>query len=271
MEKNNFTDRTVEQTSDNFVSTSSPERVVNTHEKSLYSERVTDTQENSNNNDRNTYEVVFFIKYHIPNIPRPSKEDAETFFNNYGVVHHINYPQNRNFMFVFMTSLNTPVEHRRTRTTISQIIRDMTPENKFHITVANSNRGGYRNNYRRQNMYNMDYRPRVDTRQLNQYDPNDQVQRQNRRPFTEQENNQNRRFYKRPFIEQENNQTKKYYKTDVMPGVNDRNSRRIDTFRDRRTQRSQLEQGNNQTRRLLKRPFTEQDTFQRRNPNTYEK
>ena len=258
MEKNNFTDRTVEQTSDNFVSTSSPEQVSN-------------TQNTTNSKDRNTYEVVFFIKYHIPNIPRPSKEDAETFFNNYGVVHHINYPQNRNFMFVFMTSLNTPVEHRRTRTTISQIIRDMTPENKFHITVANSNRGRFRNNYRGQNMYNMDYRPRVDTRHLNQLDPNDQLQRQNRRPFTEQENNQNRRFYKKPFMEQENNQTKKYYKTDVMPGVNDRNSRRIDTFRDRRTQRSQLEQGNNQTRRLLKRPFTEQDTFQRRNPNTYEK
>jgi len=41
-----------------------------------------------------------------------------------------------------MSSLNTTEEHRRTRATIGQIIKDITPENRFHITVASSNRNG---------------------------------------------------------------------------------------------------------------------------------
>jgi hypothetical protein len=40
-----------------------------------------------------------------------------------------------------MTSLNTTSEYRRTRITIENIINDMTPENRFHITVASSNHG----------------------------------------------------------------------------------------------------------------------------------
>lgn len=111
-----------------------------------------------NENDRVNYEVVFFVKYNQN--PRPSSEELTALFNNYGVVHHINCPENRNFAFIFMTSLNTEVEHRRTRTTICKIIQDMTPETRFHITVANSNYNrfnqrpfnrynnrGYRNNY----------------------------------------------------------------------------------------------------------------------------
>lgn len=89
---------------------------------------------------RINYEVVFFAKY-FASFPRPSKEEMETFFNNYGVVHHINYPEGRNFAFIFMTSLNTTAEHRRTRTTISQIYNDMPSTARFHLTVASSNRG----------------------------------------------------------------------------------------------------------------------------------
>lgn len=85
------------------------------------------------------YEVVFFVRYNVPNVPRPSDEQIKTFFNKYGVVHHVKCPENRNFAFVYMTSLNTSAEHRRTRATISQIIHEMTPENRFHITVASSN------------------------------------------------------------------------------------------------------------------------------------
>lgn len=88
---------------------------------------------------RQHYEVVFFVRYNI-NL-RPSAEDLTTYFNKYGQVHHINCPNNKNFAFIFMTSLNIGVEHRRTRATIGQIIRDMTPETRFHITVASSNRG----------------------------------------------------------------------------------------------------------------------------------
>jgi hypothetical protein len=98
--------------------------------------------ENKNENpalqkERIIYEVVFFARY---NNGRPSVEEITNFFSNYGVVHHVNCPEGRNNAFIFMSSLSTTTEHRRTRTTISQIINDMTPENRFHITVASSNR-----------------------------------------------------------------------------------------------------------------------------------
>jgi len=89
-------------------------------------------------NERPTYEVVFFVRYNKN--ARPSLEEITTFFNLYGCVHHINCPEGRNYAFIFMTSLNTTAEHRRTRTIIGQIISDMSPESRFHITVASSNR-----------------------------------------------------------------------------------------------------------------------------------
>jgi hypothetical protein len=88
--------------------------------------------------ERPHYSVVFFVRYGFNK--RPSVEDIIGFFNKYGTVHHVNSPQDRHFAFVFMDSLNTPVEHRKTRTTITNIINDMTPETRFHITVASSNR-----------------------------------------------------------------------------------------------------------------------------------
>ena len=91
--------------------------------------------------DRVNYEVVFFCRYNTN--PRPLTEEVIAFFNNYGVVHHVNCPEGRNYAFIFMTSLNTTAEYRRTRATIAQIIHDMTPENRFHITVASSNRGNF--------------------------------------------------------------------------------------------------------------------------------
>lgn len=87
---------------------------------------------------RPTYEVVFFVRYSI--CPRPLVDELYKYFGKYGDVHHVNCPENKNYAFIFMTKLATTVEHRRTRTTISQIIQDMTPENRFHITVASSNR-----------------------------------------------------------------------------------------------------------------------------------
>ena len=122
------------------------------------------------------YEVVFFARYHTN--PRPSSDDVTKYFSNYGTVDHVNCPEGRNYAFVFMASLNTTAEHRRTRSTISQIISDMTPENRFHITVASSNRVGYSrqnnypqhpSNYRQPRQYNNNYDqrypPRYDNRQ----------------------------------------------------------------------------------------------------------
>lgn len=125
--------------------------------------------------EKANYEVVFFVRYRVT--PRPPSEDVTKFFNNYGVVHHVNCPENRNYAFVFMTSLNTPAEYRRTRTTISQIIQDMTPENRFYITVANSNRrnmpyqnNSYQNNYGYQNYPRPQFYPQPYRQNTRDYD-----------------------------------------------------------------------------------------------------
>lgn len=95
---------------------------------------------------RKRYEVVFFVKYNMT-FERPSEENIVSYFTKYGDVDHVNCPENKNYAIVFMESLNTEVEHRRTRTTISQIIKDMTPETKFYITVASSGARQFNRNY----------------------------------------------------------------------------------------------------------------------------
>uniref|UniRef100_A0A6C0LST9 RRM domain-containing protein n=1 Tax=viral metagenome TaxID=1070528 RepID=A0A6C0LST9_9ZZZZ len=114
------------------------------------------------------YEVVFFARYYDTKNLRPSKEDIESFFNKYGVVHHVNCPEGKNFAFIFMTSLNTEVIYRRTRTTISQIIHDMTDDNKFHLTVASSNRSKYNSHYATNNRV-VNYYGKQDTRNYSGY------------------------------------------------------------------------------------------------------
>lgn len=108
--------------------------------------------------ERPSYEVVFFARYY-ESYPRPSEEEITKFFNNYGTVHHVKCPDDKEYAFVFMTSLSTTEEHRRTRATITQIIKDMTPETKFRVTVASSNRPRYNNqgNYGNYNGYNNGY------------------------------------------------------------------------------------------------------------------
>lgn len=109
------------------------------------SNTVTENQDQTSVSQRPSYEVVFFVKY--KNSPRPSEEDICNYFNTYGSVHHVVCPTDRNFAFVFMTQLATDIEHRRTRTIISQIITEMDPNNRFHITVASSRRPRNRTNY----------------------------------------------------------------------------------------------------------------------------
>ena len=109
-----------------------------------YTDRPNGVSSESVNNDQNevpreNYEVVFFARYN--HNPRPSSDEIIKIFSNYGIVDHVNCPEEKNYAFVFMKSLSTDAEYRRTRSTITQIIRDMTPETKFHITVANSYKG----------------------------------------------------------------------------------------------------------------------------------
>ena len=96
------------------------------------------------------FEVVFFVRYTV--VPRPSIEDITALFNNYGTVHHVNCPKNKHYAFVFITSLNTTLEHRRTHIVINQIINDMPPGSYFHITVAKQYTN-YRNKIRSYNKY----------------------------------------------------------------------------------------------------------------------
>jgi hypothetical protein len=104
------------------------------------------SNEDGTQEERPHYEVVLFAKYY-EEYPRPSEEDLIKFFSNYGTVHHVKCPDDRNIAFIFITKLSTTEEHRRTRVTITQIIRDMTPETKFRVNVANSRpRNNYNNN-----------------------------------------------------------------------------------------------------------------------------
>lgn len=130
--------------------------------------------ESSNTESSNTespkqhFEVVFYTKFGLLNGPsRPTPEQLTDYFNKYGEVHHVKCPDDRQIAFVFMTSLNTNATQYRVRVTKEQIIKDMTPETKFYINVANSRRpqqGGFTDtrqrsdsqprNYHQQSRYN---------------------------------------------------------------------------------------------------------------------
>lgn len=107
-------------------------------EKETVQEYNNDESQPSVVKERPKYEVVFFVRYYPSH--RPSMEEIVNYFGHYGNVHHVNCPNGKNYAFVFMTSLYTHVEHRRTRTVIGKIISEMPKEReyRFHITVANS-------------------------------------------------------------------------------------------------------------------------------------
>ena len=87
------------------------------------------------------YAVVLFVKYGLDgSIPRPSLDDVNDFFGNFGEIDHLTYPENKDFVFVFMKSLNTTAAYQKTRTVIADIIHTMTPETRFYVSVANSRR-----------------------------------------------------------------------------------------------------------------------------------
>ena len=182
--------------------------------------------------ERPDYEVVFFARY--GSNPRPPIEKITDFFNKYGVVHHVNCPEGRNYAFVFMSSLNTTAEHRRTRTTISQIIKDMTPETRFHLTVASSNRTPQFFPTRRYNYYR-GYQPRqyynYGRSELQQYN-NDQphvrqpryaVRQENRRPYvrnSEGSTTEYRQENRRPYVHNSEGSATEYRQKQYMrPGT----------------------------------------------------
>ena len=108
-------------------------------------EQVSSEQNTENKNTENKkvirekkYEVVFFTRFEKE---RPSEQELIDLFSKYGQVHHTIRPERKtNIAFVFMTSLSTTDETLRIKSTISQIIADMTDECKFRVSVARSNR-----------------------------------------------------------------------------------------------------------------------------------
>lgn len=84
------------------------------------------------------YEVVFFAKYKYN--CRPTDQEIVNYFNHYGDVDHVKCPQDRNFAFIFMTTLNCETNQYRIKSTITRIINEMPEDFKFYVNVATSNR-----------------------------------------------------------------------------------------------------------------------------------
>lgn len=88
------------------------------------------------------FEVVFYVKFRNN---RPPEDEIIEYFNTYGVVDHINCPENSNNTFIFMKTLSTTATTKRTYHTIKRIIDEMDLHNRFYISVASSNRNKNQN------------------------------------------------------------------------------------------------------------------------------
>lgn len=78
------------------------------------------------------YEVVFFAHYSN----RPTVEEITAYFNQYGVVHHVDCPQTKQCAFIFMSTLSSNEQRNRTKNTLIQIRQQMDPTNPFNVSVA---------------------------------------------------------------------------------------------------------------------------------------
>ena len=165
--------------------------------------------------DRARYEVVFFARYHVN--PRPTMEQITDFFSKYGDVDHVNCPHDKNFAFIFMSKLFTDMEYHRTRTTISNIIKDMTPETRFHIGVASSNR------------YNKNSQPRYNNKYNSQLISDNKYNNQNGQTsqprYDNKYNNQNGQNYQPRYVNKYNNQPNqpRYKNQPNQPRYNNQN------------------------------------------------
>lgn len=152
------------------------------------------------------FEVVFYTKFGLLNGPsRPTPEQLTDYFNRYGDVHHVKCPDDRQIAFIFMTSLNTNATQYRVRVTKEQIIKDMTPETKFYINVANSRKpqGGFTDrpprsehnnqphNYHQQPRYNNQPQQYYRTDRPQQYHQPHQYYQQQPNPYYQRRNSQN--------------------------------------------------------------------------------
>jgi hypothetical protein len=125
--------------------------------------------------DEENNEIIFFVRYdylvrkaagyagelcstkHYN--PRPSSGEIFDLFNCYGQVHHVDYPDYKNYAFVFISN----IDYRQTLSIISQIKRNMTPNNRFHINFAGSTAKGKSINsmYHNRNQYRQPRKKRI--------------------------------------------------------------------------------------------------------------
>lgn len=91
------------------------------------------------NSDNHNYKVVFYVRYYTQ---RPTEQVIADFFNNYGQVDHVTLPEDKNFGFVYMTSLNAQgsMQTQQVINAIIKEIRQMDPNDRFYIGVARRNK-----------------------------------------------------------------------------------------------------------------------------------
>lgn len=123
----------------------STEVVVNTTDVANTTDVVENTnvsvQQSSQSIRKNPYEVVFFAKYNNRDSKYiPSIETITDFFAKYGTIDHLDYNQEKHIAYIYMTRLSTTQTFLRTRSTLTQMIAEMTPATKFYVSVARANR-----------------------------------------------------------------------------------------------------------------------------------
>lgn len=96
------------------------------------------------------YAVNFYVRYPVT---RPSREELTDLFNLYGEVDHIVCPIDKNYAFVYMRSLNSIMEKSKIQSTIGKIIYEMPSNDRFYISVANSNKGKGQKGVIKENTY----------------------------------------------------------------------------------------------------------------------
>ena len=102
--------------------------------------KVATSVTNTDSVRKNPYEVVFFARYNNRDSRyTPTREEILTFFKKYGDVDHLDYNNEKFIAYVYMAKLSTTQTFLRTRSTIANIIAEMTPETKFYVSVARSN------------------------------------------------------------------------------------------------------------------------------------
>lgn len=108
---------------------------------------------------KNQYEVVFFARYNNRDSRYvPTVDDVKNFFSKFGTVDRVDYKNDKNIAYVYMTKLATTQTFLRTRSTITNMIAEMTPETKFYVSVARSSKSHRSNQSNQSNQLNQSNR-----------------------------------------------------------------------------------------------------------------